>query len=387
MMRVIALASLVLALACKKEPLETTAGSGSAAPVGPPPPAPADATAPSDALVELLHAMPTTVRVSSTVANKAILPKHLVDRDLQTAWNSHTGDLAGAWIDVHAPGASIAELRMTVGHTGKGPHGEDYFAMNPRITKLAVLDGQKVVATVALDADKRDLQTIKLPARTAHVRVRVEGFRPGSKPSWREICVSELEAWGTPPPGAPLVKQAPRVEVGEPPDDSWMHPPIADASEYCEKLLQEPREMYQQRMAAEQREAEECARQKDRPDPDQPCGDPDPPGEPQCKIETTMKLKDTYWVGVGAMESATDSVYGDRPTQLVVQTRRGFWPVGEEVDCGSFTSDGRCDLDITRAEVNAKGQLEVEYHFRWSTKTQDYSLTCVSGPEVTCTPP
>ncbi|HMG21495.1 MAG TPA: hypothetical protein VK607_09275 [Kofleriaceae bacterium] len=37
------------------------------------------------AQVELLRSVPSTVRVSSTVRNKAILPAHLVDRDLSTA--------------------------------------------------------------------------------------------------------------------------------------------------------------------------------------------------------------------------------------------------------------------------------------------------------------
>ena len=49
--------------------------------------APPEATAPPDAApatpppVELLHAVPSTVAVSSTVDNAAILPEHLVDRD------------------------------------------------------------------------------------------------------------------------------------------------------------------------------------------------------------------------------------------------------------------------------------------------------------------
>src|SRR5262245_4425916 len=88
-------------------------------------------------LVELLHAVPTTVRVSSQVRNATIKPEHLVDRDFNTAWNSRTGELAGAWIQVTVPaGAKIEQLQMTAGHTGHGPHGEDYFTMNQRITQV-----------------------------------------------------------------------------------------------------------------------------------------------------------------------------------------------------------------------------------------------------------
>jgi hypothetical protein len=39
---------------------------------------------PSDAvpdMIELLHAVPATIRLSSRVANKAILPTHIADRD------------------------------------------------------------------------------------------------------------------------------------------------------------------------------------------------------------------------------------------------------------------------------------------------------------------
>ena len=88
------------------------------------PGAPPEATAPPDAApaapqpVELLHAVPSTVAVSSTVDNAAILPEHLVDRDLATAWNSRTGDTAGAWIAVRVPReVRVDQIRMSAGFT------------------------------------------------------------------------------------------------------------------------------------------------------------------------------------------------------------------------------------------------------------------------------
>src|SRR5882672_3650312 len=93
-------------------------------------------------LIDLLHSAPSTITLSSRVANPAIKPEHLADHDFDTAWNSKTGELVGAWIDIAVPEhASIVELRMTAGHTGKGPKGEDYFTMNPRIRAIKVLHG------------------------------------------------------------------------------------------------------------------------------------------------------------------------------------------------------------------------------------------------------
>ncbi|MBL0219598.1 MAG: hypothetical protein IPQ07_37755 [Myxococcales bacterium] len=196
-------------------PTSPGSGSGVAAPIDAGVGAPAPA-----ALVELLHAVPTTVRVSSRVANPAIKPAHLVDRDLSTAWNSATGELVGAWIEVTVPElATIAELRMTVGHTGKGPKAEDYFTMNPRIKKVAVWgSGTTAIATFVLDPDRRDLQTLAVKTEERRLRILVEEIVPGSKKAWRETAVSELEVWGTPPRGwtAPASPLSPEIEVGDP---------------------------------------------------------------------------------------------------------------------------------------------------------------------------
>jgi hypothetical protein len=151
------------------------------------------------ALVDLFRAVPTTVTVSSTVANKAILPRHLVDRDLGTAWNSATGELVGAWILITIPdGSMVQELRMTAGFTGKGPAGEDYFTMNPRIRSVTLEADGKPVGTALLDVARRDLQTLHVNAMH-EVRITVAAIEPGTKPSWREVSMSELEAWGFAP--------------------------------------------------------------------------------------------------------------------------------------------------------------------------------------------
>ena len=172
--------------------------------------------------VDLLRFMPMTVRVSSSVANPKILPAHLVDRDLKTAWNSATGQLVGSWIEiVIPPGAEVTELRVTSGFTALGPKGEDYFTMNPRIKQLHITDNGPT-RTVALDIDQRGLQTIAVSA-SVDLRIEIAEIVPGSNKAWREASMSELELWGTPPEGwtTPTPPHVPLVEVGaEPIEDT-----------------------------------------------------------------------------------------------------------------------------------------------------------------------
>jgi hypothetical protein len=210
----------LICVACHRE-ASTPASVGSAA-------APPAITADARAHVELLHSIPTTVRVSSQVQNTAILPGHLVDGDLGTAWNSRTGDLVGAWIDIALPpGATVDELRVTAGHTGRGPHGEDYFTMNPRIRAVSVLAGDRVLGAFPLDIARRDLQPIRVQG-SGTLRIRVDAIEPGSKRAWRETCVSELEAWGSLPPGVQPTPTTPTVEVEPPP------PPPSEFSKLCD---------------------------------------------------------------------------------------------------------------------------------------------------------
>lgn len=172
--------------------------------------------------IELVHVKAVGVRVSSQVANPKILPNHLVDGDLSTAWNSATGDLVGAWIEITPlPGTEVHELRMTPGFTAMGPKAEDWFTMNPRITKLTVLADGVPAAPIVFDPQIRTLQAFALRA-TKSVRLEVAEILPGTKKTWREASVSELEVWGTPPPGftppSPLVIRVAVADNGVPGD-------------------------------------------------------------------------------------------------------------------------------------------------------------------------
>lgn len=177
--------------------------------------------------VELVRVGFAYVRVSSRVANPKILPQHLIDRDLTTAWNSVTGDLVGAWIEISpTKGSEVHDVRLTAGFTATGPAAEDWFTMNPRIKKLTVLVDGAPSAPIVLDPENRALQKFAVRAHTT-VRLEVAEIVPGTKPSWRETSVSELEVWGTPPPGFLPRSSAMPVGVGRYTDDA-AHDPCAE---------------------------------------------------------------------------------------------------------------------------------------------------------------
>lgn len=260
---------LVVVGACKKDE-----------PAAPPPPPPKPAVTPDAApvaLVDLGKRVALEIMVSSQVDNPAILPAHLVDRDPNTAWNSRTNELEGAWIDVDAPvGATIAELRFTVGHTGHGPKGEDYFTMNPRIAKVEVtsaIDAEHavVLGEYKLDIANRGMQTVAFEPHR-QVRLRVVDIVPGSQKKWRETCVGELEAWGTPPAGAAVPAKAltPAVTVYQPPPKDPA--PCADLEERLEERAKQLHEFVVNCNQYEGKERQNCAA--------------DPPGSPTCRTIT-----------------------------------------------------------------------------------------------------
>jgi len=159
----------------------------------------AQANAPPLAPVDLLHAVPARVAVSSRVNNRNITPFHLVDGDLDTAWNSRTGQLVGSWIAFRLPAtARVDELQLTAGFVSRGDDG-DYFTMNPRIKRIVVSrNGTKLVER-DLDLGVRGLQSVPIGSTGGDYRIEVTAIEPGSKQQWREVCVSELRVMGVAP--------------------------------------------------------------------------------------------------------------------------------------------------------------------------------------------
>jgi hypothetical protein len=164
--------------------------------------------------INVLTSTPSVIAVSSTVANSRFLPEHLVDGEPGTAWNSRTGDLQGAWVEVDALAVKrITAIRLYAGFA-RIENGQDLFLMNPRIRKVRIWPyyGKPIERT--LDPDDRQLQEITVDLPLGYVRIEVIEIVPGTKPAWREICISELEVWGVLFPDAASVPSKPIVRVG-----------------------------------------------------------------------------------------------------------------------------------------------------------------------------
>jgi hypothetical protein len=371
--------SLLLAVvACKKEaPATQPASAGSAG---------SAASAASDAAtrvavsadaaaapskVELLHAVPATLRVSSQVHNRNILPRHIADGDMQTAWNSITGELVGAWVDVTVEtGSKIAEIRLTVGHTGRGKRGEDYFTMNPRITKVKLLVDGKPEAAVVLDPEKRDLQAIAVDAGE-HVRLVVAEIKPGSKKRWREAAISEIEAWGTPPAGWPPAKEPrdPIVIVG---DDPYIDP-CADLAARMEQW--------------EERSKASVAGCESIEDPDERsrCGI-DGPGPPSCSDEPVKVDKlAAPWKAVGVKHDVYDSIYGPSQATLTVTTVGGDVVVVEDtqLEWGNETLEAEAEV----VDVIAGSAPELVLRYKAGHSADTVVVVCRADPALACSTP
>lgn len=192
--------------------------------------APAPSAPPDDIdeteLVDLLRAVRVDVATSSAYQDRESQVRALVDDDLQTAWNSRTGDLEGAWIEVRIPSdARVFSMSMTAGFTRDG--GEtDLFTGNHRVSRVRVLRDGAELATVDLDVESRAAQVLDDVEGPGGVyRIELVALTPGTNPRWREACVSELRILGH-APSALEGERTPRVAVGALPPPYV--PPAAD---------------------------------------------------------------------------------------------------------------------------------------------------------------
>jgi hypothetical protein len=392
--------SVVLVVACSKQdpaakPMPAATGSGSVVPAtdavatAPEGVAPAPSAA-VPARVDLLRAAPSEVRVSSRVHNKAIRPEHLVDRDLTTAWNSVTGELVGAWVEVRvAPGAIIDELRLTVGHTGKGPKQEDYFTMNPRIREISVHAGDAAPTRVTLDITRRDLHTVPVRATEGPVRLRVEAFAPGSKKRWREIAISELEVWGTLPHGTAPGTHTPTVVVGE------SKPDIAegaiDPDAICDEFMAEHQASYDKARADSEQQRKDCRREarRNKRSPDE-CDTEDELAPPACGMQD-LKVGplDAPWTDLAILRTEVNTAHGPKDCQLTVSTAGGTFLIGDSVSCGPWDDSDLSVSDVTTQQLIAGGPPELVVRYstgRDGSGTQ--LIACRAGDDnVRCTKP
>lgn len=244
----------VLALvACKREHAGPAQATGSAQGSAQPHDAAVasiDAAAPSAPAgpVNLLAVIPVTMAVSSVVANPKISAYDLVDGSMDTAWNSKTGELVGAWIAFRMPPSThVDHVELTAGFVSKGPEG-DYFTLNPRIKKVAVWHDGVRLREVELDSNSRELQKVPVDANGGDYKIEVTAIEPGAKKTWRETCVSELRVMGTPAPGTKLGDYSPTIAVGSLDADPLRDPNLeltvpasyASVAEYCEAFKKQP---------------------------------------------------------------------------------------------------------------------------------------------------
>lgn len=182
--------------------------------------------APEPPAVDLLQAVPTVVAVSSSVKGTSDKPEFLVDGDVETAWNSRSGDLHG-WVAIRLPRTvQVTAIKLTAGYPKVKPKG-DLFVMNQRVRKVRVLRDNQPVGEYTLDPEQRGLQTLPVRVAGGDLRIEVLETLPGTKPSWRELCISELQVLGTvasvavsPPAGtaaAPVVAAAASAPVPQRP--------------------------------------------------------------------------------------------------------------------------------------------------------------------------
>lgn len=306
--------------------------------------------------VDLIHALGLVVRVSSTVGNGRDLPTHLIDGDLATAWSSRTGELTGARIEVAIPaGATVTGIAMTAGLSRRAPR--DLFAMNPRVSRVEVLRDGVRVREAALDVGDASVQTVAVSGGGGLWTVRVLDVTLGTRPTWREVSVSEFRVLGRAP--TPVTAPAPQVWVDEAAlgrgrAAAAIAGPFVDAAAYC--ATQRSTDMAQ------------CHSPYDEDPASNACGCVDPApqgGSPE---------------GVTRLPSAVGPVRGARVLRVVtdvheldacvllVETARGTYAIPGFADCGAPAMAHDYDLathvDVFTAVETPGGGARLTLHTR-----------------------
>jgi hypothetical protein len=167
--------------------------------------------------VDLLHAIGTELAVSSAYRDQPSQVDHLVDGDATTAWNSRTGELVGAWIEVRLPAeATVTSLSIVPGFARTG--GEtDLFTGNHRVSGIRVLRDGTELGTYPIDTSAPVAVSVPVSGPGGVYRIEVTEVLPGSRTDWRETCISELAILGRAPAMAPGTR-LPRTAIGALPE-------------------------------------------------------------------------------------------------------------------------------------------------------------------------
>jgi hypothetical protein len=334
---------------------------------------------------DLLREGAGAVVVSSTVSNAVDRPEHLVDGKLDTAWSSKTGDLR-PWIAFTVDEkARVTELRLTVGYTKR-----EKFAQNHRITKVRVTRAGKLVVEQTLDPEKPTLQAIPASGAGGEWRLEVVETVAGSKPKWKEVCITELQVIGHPDVKVQTpVTRAPQVHVGARPKkplptrlvDARPGDELDDVQQFCD--------------AFEKKHSNECTPNSDDPE-DMSCVDASEPGN--CDATGIASLDDAKapWVDATIFESTGDPTYGSTSCNLAVGVgkKQHIWAEIDECSGapGASGRDSRAVSDVSITQENvAKGKAP-ELVVRWTIEERDEGksdglIVCGVGPskQATCT--
>jgi hypothetical protein len=96
----------------------------------------------------------------------------------------------------------------------------------------------------------------------------------------------------------------------------------------------------------------------------------------------------SVWSGAGVLRTANDYYWGGQDFQLVVETPKGVWPLGEEYACAAMMGKPSCTLEVTDAHVNRQGQLEVKATYADDVDDQhqvtQLAYVCDAKPTVSC---
>ncbi|MCB9614131.1 MAG: hypothetical protein H6722_16965 [Sandaracinus sp.] len=184
--------------------------------------------------VDLLHAVGTELAVSSAYRNLRQQVERLVDGNPESAWNSATGDLTGAWIEVRLPAdAEVTGIGLIPGFA-RISNGSDLFTGNHRVAEIRVLREGTEVGRFPVPNERPELVTIPVRGRGGVWRIELTGLRPGTRSDWREVCVSELQVLGRAPSVAPGTR-VPRVAIGSLPDAPTVAPVDVAALERAQR--------------------------------------------------------------------------------------------------------------------------------------------------------
>jgi hypothetical protein len=190
--------------------------------------------APEEPPVDLLRSVRTDLAVSSAFRDRSSQAVLLADGDLQSAWNSRTGDLVGAWIEVRLPASvTVTSIELTAGFT-KQTADKDLFTGNHRISRVRVTREGVEVGTYALDPESRELQSLPVAGPGGVYRIEVLEVVPGTREDWRETCVSELRILGR-AADARVGERFPRFGVGALPEPR-PEPGSTDRTELAREL-------------------------------------------------------------------------------------------------------------------------------------------------------